>query len=366
MINYAFILLVFGISWGVSFLLTPLMRSIAIKTQIMSKPGKRRVHTRPVPYLGGLAIFFAFVAGILVVFYFNQQFRIEFVLKLKGLIIAGVLIVLLGLWDDIKKIKPITKLTGQIFVALLLFGYGFRIELFTNPFLGGEMQVPLFLSVLITVAWIVGLMNAMNLIDGLDGLAAGITVIVSGALLFIALFMDNYINVFLLAALAGSTLGFLWFNFHPARIFMGDTGSMFIGLILASVTLIRSQHKSAAAAVLLVPITALAIPIYDTFMAVIRRLLKKGSIFRADKRHLHHRLLSTGLEQRQIILFMYLITLYLGIFAFLFVLIPKEFALMLLLLLALGLFMGSRVIGFVEKKARQIHRLELKRRKNEV
>lgn len=147
---------------------------------------------------------------------------------------------------------------------------------------------------------------------------------------------------------------------------MGDTGSMFIGLILASVTLIRSQHKSAAAAVLLVPITALAIPIYDTFMAVIRRLLKKGSIFRADKRHLHHRLLSTGLEQRQIILFMYLITLYLGIFAFLFVLIPKEFALMLLLLLALGLFMGSRVIGFVEKKARQIHRLELKRRKNEV
>jgi len=228
---------------------------------------------------------------------------------------------------------------------------------------------------------IVGSSNAVNLTDGLDGLAIGCVIMV--ALTYAGFSyvsghakISEYLQILFLpgtgeltvfcSSVIGAGLGFLWFNAYPANIFMGDTGSMFIGLILASVTLIRSQHKSAAAAVLLVPITALAIPIYDTFMAVIRRLLKKGSIFRADKRHLHHRLLSTGLEQRQIILFMYLITLYLGIFAFLFVLIPKEFALMLLLLLALGLFMGSRVIGFVEKKARQIHRLELKRRKNEV
>jgi len=141
---------------------------------------------------------------------------------------------------------------------------------------------------------------------------------------------------------------------------------MFLGLILASSTLIKSQYKAATAVVLLVPITALAIPIYDTFNAAIRRILKKGSIFRADRKHLHHRLLSTGLTQKQIALFMYLVTLYLGIFAFLFVLIPEKYAVVLLILLALGFFMGSRVIGFIERSARAIHRLELKRRKEEV
>jgi UDP-GlcNAc:undecaprenyl-phosphate GlcNAc-1-phosphate transferase len=290
----------------------------------------------------------------------------EFSQKLTGLLVAGTLIMMLGLWDDIKNIKPIVKLIGQIAVALLLFGFGFRIELLTNPFGGGEIQIPLFLSAIITVAWIVGLVNAMNLIDGLDGLAAGIAVIVSSSLLFVGLFLHNYITAFLLAALAGSTLGFLRYNFYPARIFMGDTGSMFLGLILASAALIKSQYKAATAVVLLVPITTLAIPIYDTLNAAIRRILKKGSIFRADKKHLHHRLLSTGLTQKQIVLFMYLVTIYLGIFAFLFVLIPEKYAVILLVLLALGFFMGTRVIGFVEKSARAIHRLELKRRKDEV
>lgn len=366
MVNDVLVFSVFAIALGISLLLTPLMRKIALKTGILSRPNRRNVHTRSVPYLGGTAIYFAFVIAILVVFYANEQFRIEFSQKLKGLLIAGALIVILGLWDDIKNIKPIIKLIGQIVVALLLFAYGFRIELLTNPFLGGEINLPLFLSILITIAWIVGLINAINLIDGLDGLAAGITVLVCVALFLIALFLQNYITVFLLAALAGSALGFLRFNFYPARIFMGDAGSMLIGLLLASVVLIESQYKSATAAVLLVPITALAIPIYDTFMAVIRRILRKASIFKADKKHLHHRLLSTGLDQKQIVLFMYLVTLYLGIFAFLFVLIPEKYALILLVLLGLGLFMGSRIIGFIEKEARLIHRLELKRRKDEI
>ncbi len=366
MINYSLLVFIFGISLGISLLVTPLMRQIALKTGILSIPGRRMVNTRAIPYLGGLAIYFAFVVAILVVFYTNQQFKIEFSQRLKGLLIGGTLIVILGLWDDMRNIRPITKLIGQIVVALILFAYGFRIELLTNPFLGGEMHLPLFLSVLVTVAWIVGLINAMNLIDGLDGLAAGITAIVSGSLLFIALFLHNYITAFLLAVLAGSVLGFLRFNFYPAKIFMGDTGSMFIGLILASTVLIESQYKSATATVLLIPITALAIPIYDTVMAVIRRLLRRGSIFKADKRHLHHRLLSMGLKQRQVVLFMYLVTLYLGIFAFLFVLISEEYALILLVLLALGLFMGGRIVGFVEREIRSKHRLELKRRKNGI
>jgi UDP-GlcNAc:undecaprenyl-phosphate GlcNAc-1-phosphate transferase len=366
MVDYTLLALVFFISLGISYLLTPVMGRVALKVKILSKPGKRMVHARSVPYLGGLAIYFAFVITILVVFYVNPQLSTEFSQRLKGLLIGGSLIVLLGLWDDIKNIKPITKLTGQIIVALLLFGYGFRIELVTNPLTGAELSVPLLLSLLFTIGWVLGLINAMNLIDGLDGLAAGITFIVCGALFFIAMYLNNYLNMFLLAILAGSTLGFLRYNFHPAKIFMGDTGSMFLGLILASVALIRSQHKSAVAAVLLVPITALAIPIYDTLIAAVRRLLKKGSVFKADKKHLHHRLLSTGLTQTQIVLFMYLVTLYLGIFAFLFVLIPKEYALILLVLLGLGLFMGTRIIGFIEREARLIHRAELKRRKSEV
>ena len=366
MIDYTLIVFVFAISLCFSYLLTPLMRNIALKRGILSKPGKRMVHARSLPYLGGLAIYLAFVVAVLVLFYANQQFRVDFSQRLQGLLIGGTLIVLLGLWDDIKKIRPITKLIGQIAVALLLFAYGFRIEVITNPFFNGEIHIPLFLSILITIAWVVGLINAMNLIDGLDGLAAGITVIVSGSLILIALFLHNYITMFLLAILAGSALGFLRFNFYPAQIFMGDAGSMFIGLILASVALIESQYKSATAAVLLVPITVLTIPIYDTFMAVIRRIFKKGSIFRADKKHLHHRLLSTGLQQRQIVSFLYLVTVYLGIFAFLFVLIPEKYALILLILLGLGLFLGSRVIGFIEREARLIHGLELKRRKAEV
>lgn len=363
MINY--VLIVFGISLGISYLLTPLMRKVAVKTGILCKPGRRRIHTKPMPYLGGLAIYFAFIITALVLFYTSQGFEIVFVQKLKGLLIGSTLIVLLGLWDDIKNVKAITKLTGQIIVALLLFGYGFRIEVLTNPFFGGEIHIPLFLSLFATTVWIVGLINAMNLIDGLDGLAAGITVIISVSLLLIALFLHSYVTVFLLAILAGSALGFLRFNFYPAKIFMGDAGSMFLGLILASAALIGFQYKSATATVLLIPITVLAIPIYDTFMAIIRRMLKKGSIFKADKKHLHHRLLSTGLKQKEIVLFIYLVTLYLGVLAFLFVLIPNEYAVILLVLLALGLFMGVRIIGFIERKTKFEHRLELENRKNE-
>ena len=361
---YIWLVFTFGLSLAFAFLFTPLMRRIAIKKGILSKPGRRMVHAKPVPYLGGLAIYFAFVAVVLVVFYANQQFRMEFAQKLKGLLIGGTLIVMLGVWDDIKNIRPIIKLIGQIAVALLLFGYGFRIEVLTNPFFGGEIQIPLFISVLFTVGWIVGLINAMNLIDGLDGLAAGITIIVSAALFFIALFLNNYITCLLLAALAGSALGFLRFNFYPAKIFMGDAGSMFIGLILASVVLIESQYKSATAVVLMVPITALAIPIFDTSMAMLRRILRKAPIFQADKEHLHHRLLNMGLSHKRVVLFLYFICGYFGIIAFLFVLISNKYAFILLILLGMGVFMGVRTVGFIERKVRVIHRMQKKLNKN--
>jgi UDP-GlcNAc:undecaprenyl-phosphate GlcNAc-1-phosphate transferase len=363
MINYTLLVLIFGISWGVSYLLTPLMRNIALKTGVISKPGRRRVHIKPIPYLGGLAIYFAFVIAILVAFYVNPQVKMEFSEQIKGLLIGGALIVILGLWDDIKDIRPIIKLLGQVVVALVLFGYKFRIELITNPF-GGEIRIPLFWSVLITVIWIVGVINALNLIDGLDGLAAGVTFIASLALLFIALFLHNYITAFLLVALAGSALGFLRFNFYPAKIFMGDAGSMFLGYVLASCVLVGFQYKAATAAALLIPIAALAIPIYDTSMAMMRRVLKKAPIFRADKKHLHHRLLSMGLSHKRVVLFLYFLCVYFGVIAFLFVLIPNEYAFILLILLGMGVFIGVRTIGFIERKVRIMRRMEKKLNEN--
>lgn len=356
-INYWFIIIVFCVSLVVSVLLTPLMKNIAQRFGILSKPDKRRVHLKPIPYLGGVAIYFAFVIGIIAALYLNPQIKMEFSRKIKGLLIGGTLIMILGLWDDIKNLRASAKLIGQILVALLLFGYKFRIEIITNPF-GGEVIIPLFWSALITIVWIVAIINALNLIDGLDGLAAGITFIGTVALFLIALSLKNYATVLLLAALTGSALGFLKFNFYPAKIFMGDAGSMFLGFCLASLVLINLQYKAATAVAFLIPIIALAIPIYDTIMAMVRRILKKRPIFMADKKHLHHRLLSMGLSHKHVVLFLYFASVYFGIIAFLFNLIAKEYAFVLLILLGMGLFIGVRTIGFIERKVRALESME--------
>lgn len=358
MINLELIIFSFLLSFMAAYFLTPLMGRVATKNKIMSKPSKRGVHTKPIPYLGGVAIYFSFMLGILVIFSVDGDFRTNFSGPLAGLLSAATLTMFLGIWDDIKNIKPVIKLVSQIIIALILFAFGFRIEVLTNPFVGGEMPVPWLFSMLFTIIWFVGLMNAMNLVDGLDGLAAGIATIACGSLIFVSLYLHNYINVYIFTVLAASCLGFLRYNLHPAKIFMGDTGSMFLGMILAAAALTESQHKSAAAVVLLIPATALAIPIYDTLISIVRRAVRRKPIFKADKMHLHHRLLDIGLGQKQIVLIIYLITLYLGIFSFLFVVIPERYSVVLLVLLGLGAFMGVRVIGFVEWKVRQVQRIK--------
>jgi len=358
MVNIVSIIIVFIIALAVSFVITPLARKFALRNNIMAQPGDRMVHTEPTPYLGGAAIYLAFFAALAVGIYIDRDILYKSISKLNALFFASTLIVALGLWDDIKNINPLAKLCSQIAIALFLFIFGFRAEVVTNIFAGGEFHLPLYLSVFITVFWYVGMVNAMNLIDGLDGLASGITVIASGALIFVSSFLGNYVDILILAALAGSALGFLKYNFYPAKIFMGDAGSMLLGLVLASAALLGSQHKAATAVALLTPIAALAIPIGDVLIAISRRIIRKQPIFKADMFHIHHRMLIIGLNQKQIVLFIYLVTLYLGIFSFLFVLIPDKFALILLILLALGLSMGIVVIRFVERKLRYLYRLE--------
>jgi len=358
MVNVMSIVVVFIAGAIVSFAVTPLARRVALKNNIMAQPGDRMVHTEPTPYLGAVAIYFAFVMALAVGIYINRDILCKSIDKLNALFFASTFIFALGLWDDIKNINPLVKLCGQIVIALFLFSFGFRVGVVTNIFLGGEFRLPLYLSAFITVFWYVGMINAMNLIDGLDGLAAGITVIASGALILVSFYLGNYVDILILAALAGSALGFLKFNFYPAKIFMGDAGSMLLGLVLASVALLGSQHKAATAVALLTPIAALAIPIGDVLIAVIRRVIRKQPIFKADMFHIHHRMLIIGLNQKQIVLFIYLVTLYLGIFSFLFILIPDKFALILLILLTLGLSMGMIVIRFIERKLRYLYRLE--------
>lgn len=354
----------FIMGFVLSFVLTPLVRRICLRFGFLDIPSKRKIHTRATPRLGGIAVIFAFILNFLFALMINAGFREVFSSKIIGLSTAVLLLILLGLWDDIRGMRPIIKLSVQIIMAMILFYSGLGIKVFTNPFGGGELQLPFWVSLFLTIFWIVGMINAINLIDGLDGLACGIVFIAGLFLLFVGLYLKTSVTVILLAILCGSTLGFLFYNFPPAKIFLGDTGSMFLGLILAIMGLVGLQYKAATAVALLIPICALAIPIYDTILAIWRRALKKGSVFIADKKHLHHRFLQLGLTQKQVVIAFYLATVYFGIIAFLFVLIPNEYALLLLFLLGIGLFSGIRTIGFIERKIRTMHILEKRLNKN--
>ena len=357
------ILYVFVIAFGGTLFLIPLVRKMSLRFQILDMPGKRKVHTKPVPTLGGIAIFISFIAAVLFALCFNQEFRLEFAPYLMGLILGGAVVVVLGIFHDLNNLRPFVKLCGQILVGFLLFYFGLRIEYITNPF-GGQIHLNLLTSLIVTVFWTVALINAVNLIDGLDGLAAGLTTISLLALLSIALFKHHLATIFLIAALMGTSVGFLKYNFYPAKIFMGDTGSMFLGFALACISIL-GYHKMVTSTALLIPLIALGIPIFDTLLAVVRRLLKRHSIFKADKKHLHHRLLDMGLSHKQVVLFLYLICAYFGVIAFLFVLISKEYAFILLILLGMGVFMGVRTIGFIERKVRLMQRMEKKLSEND-
>ena len=349
---------IFVLAFILSFIFTPLVRIICLKLGFLDLPEKRKIHTQPTPRLGGLAVIAAFFITFLLVFIIDLNFRKVFYYKVIGLGIATLLLVLAGLWDDIWKMKALIKLFIQVAAALILFYSGLRIAVFTNPFVGKEMQLPFLISLFLTVFWIVGIINAINLIDGLDGLASGFVFISGLCLLFVGLYLKTPTTIILLSILCGSSLGFLFYNFPPAKIFLGDTGSMFLGLILAVTALSGLQYKVVTSVTLLIPICALSLPLSDIFLAIWRRYIKKTSIFIADKKHLHHRFLQLGLTQRQVVVIFYLSTIYFGIIAFLFVLIPNEYALLLLILLGMGLFFGIRTVGFIERTIRKTYLLE--------
>lgn len=294
MVNIILIAMVAG---GFSLIMTPLVIKFSKKIKAVDIPNARSAHTVPMPTLGGLAIYISFLLGVLIL-----QPKSEYHL---AILVGGLIIIVVGFFDDLYNLTAKAKFVLQLGAALIVvFWGGLQVEFINLPF-GGQLDFG-FLSVIITLLWIVGITNAINLIDGLDGLAAGISVIALFTIVVMSVFIGNVYVLTIAAILLFSVLGFLPFNFIPAKIFMGDTGALFLGYMIAVLALLG--FKNVAIITFIVPLFILAVPIMDTLVAILRRLVKKQSIGTADSAHLHHRLINIGLSRRQAVLFIYLLS----------------------------------------------------------
>ena len=337
----------FAVALLVAMVVMPAVILLAQRTGAMDAPNARKVHKKPIPRIGGLGIYAGFMAAIIFV---AIKFGLdgEQLKETVGLVVSGSLIVVLGLLDDYKNLPAKVKLAGQIFAAaVLVLIFDVRIDFITDPY--GEyiyldnFPIP-YLAVPVTMFWLVGLTNTVNLIDGLDGLAAGVASIASFTIMLIALEQNLILVAVLTSALAGAAVGFLKYNFNPAEIFMGDTGSMFLGFMLAGIS-VTGAVKSVAAIALVVPIFALGLPILDTTFAIVRRLRGGVPIFKPDKGHLHHRLLSVGFTQRQAVLLMYVISALFGLSAIALTAVSSQIAVIILLVVVAAIIYGVRKLG---------------------
>ena len=311
------------ISVVVAYAATPLSIRIANKFGIIDKPkDERRVHKKPIPRFGGMGIFLGSMAALIIPAGMNDRIQVA--------MLGGALMYLLGIIDDILDIKPVVKFTGQVAIASIVYALGVRITFISNFFSlklaysNTNLMLSAGVGYLITVLWIVGITNAVNLMDGLDGLAAGSTMIMALSLAYVAYIHGARLGsmpvCIALVAVAGGCLGFLPYNFSPAKTFMGDGGALYLGYMIAVLSVI-SPLKQATVVGALIPILTLAVPIFDTLFAMLRRTLKHESIMHADKGHLHHHLMAAGFGQRRSVLIMYGIVGIMGIVA---VLISRE------------------------------------------
>lgn len=312
-------ILTFLVSLAVSAAAYPLVKRLAFFSNALSVPSKdRHIHKKPIPLLGGIAIILGFFVSVILNYIFNKSFVAD--LELLGLLCGLAIITLMGILDDIIELKPLYKLLFQIAAAVTaVLVSGSRIEFITNPNTLTSLILlnPIF-SIFITIFWIVALTNAFNIIDGLDGLAAGIGTISALTLLAVSLLrpdaelIGSYAGI-ITAALAGACLGFLPFNFNPAKIFMGESGSAFIGFTLAMISM-QGTLKSYTALSLFIPVIAFGLPILDTFLAFSRRIIKRKPISQGDREHIHHKLIDDiGFSQKTTVLILYFASLILGL-----------------------------------------------------
>lgn len=295
------------IAFAVAYLMTPVCIKIAPKIGAIDIPkDNRRMHTKPIPRFGGLAMYLGTMIAIIAVVPLDK--------KIIGILLGGTFIFLVGVYDDLKTISAKAKLACQIISGLIVFATGTKIAYLHIPFTGADyFYFPPVVMAVITVVWIVAITNTINLIDGLDGLAAGTSLIASMCIAYSAFISGNVITAVILMTLAGATLGFLPHNFNPAKIFMGDAGSLFLGFMLASISI--ETMKGTTLIVMIVPLIALGLPVFDTVFAIIRRLVNKRPIMEADKGHLHHRIMARGMGQKGTVILLYAISGVLGICA---------------------------------------------------
>lgn len=324
----------FILAFLISFFTTPVAKKIAFKVGAIAKPRKRDMHSKPIPRMGGIAIFLGFMITFLLVIWKMPLTNLK---QIAGIAIGCTTIFILGFFDDIYELGSKIKFIIQILAATLVALCGVRIDFFSIPIIGYNPVYMDLLSIPATVIWIVGITNAVNLIDGLDGLAAGISSIASLCLMVLSIKAGYPPAALLTATLAGSCMGFLPYNFNPASIFMGDTGSTFLGFTLG-ITSVLGLLKGYTLATIFVAILVLGLPIFDTAFAIIRRYLAGKPIMSADRGHLHHRLVDNGYTHKQAVITLYGISGVLGLSAIAFFNHNVKFAILVFILMAILLY----------------------------
>ncbi len=341
------IILTIAVAFIISFAATPIVKTFAQKVGAMDVPGEaRRVHDHPIPRMGGLAIFLGFLLSVLLFADINPQ--------IQGILLGCVIIVAVGAVDDIVSLNAWVKLAFQIIAAGVAVFSGVRIEVLVNPILWSTTDYLILggFSIPLTILWIVGITNSVNLIDGLDGLAVGVSTISSLTMLVIALIVapeDSNVAL-VLAALVGACIGFMPYNLNPAKIFMGDTGSLLLGYVLATMSVL-GLFKFYAVVSFAVPLLAIAVPLFDTVFAFCRRLLKGQSPMHPDRGHFHHRLIDMGLSQKQAVAVLYSISAILGLAAVVITTSGEIKALILILGFCLCALLWAFVYGEMHKAA---------------
>lgn len=336
-------LMAIAVGFAISFAATPIAKIFAQKVGAIDVPTEaRRVHDHPIPRMGGLAIFLGFLLSVILFADITRQVR--------GILLGTVLIVACGAVDDVVSLNAWIKLIIQIAAAVIAVLHGVVIEVLRNPSFFGTDQALILgaLSIPVTIIWIVGITNSVNLIDGLDGLAVGVSTISSITMFFVALLVSEGNVALILAALMGACIGFMPYNLNPAKIFMGDTGALLLGYVLSTVSVV-GMFKFYAVVTFVVPIMALALPLFDTLFAILRRVLKGQNPMKPDRGHLHHRLIDMGLTQKQAVAILYSLSAVLGLCA---VVLAASgavrnwlFALALLAAVAVGVFIRKTLKG---------------------
>lgn len=300
--------LAIAVAFLISLLTTPKVKQFAERMGAIDMPSERRINKTPVPRMGGLAIFFGFVVAMLLFVNIDQ--------RVAGILIGAIIIVAMGAVDDISTLSAIVKLTFQVVAALVAMRFGVVFNAISNPnFISHTSTIYIgWLAYPLTLLWIVGCTNAVNLIDGLDGLAVGVSAISALTMMCVSILVSDRNVTVILACLVGACIGFMPYNLNPAKIFMGDVGSQLLGFVLACASIV-GLFKLHAVITFLVPLMALAVPLADTIFAFFRRILHGQSPFKADKGHFHHRLLASGLSQKQAVAVLYGVSAVMGLLA---------------------------------------------------